>query len=106
MGGSGLTLPDEISGRWVTTAVAYAQSRGYTFTSDCLNDLTSFLGNGALQSLAVANEVPSNSHHDDVRRLVGYMIEELDRTAPGDKELHEWTLSAARWRFCPLFPFC
>ena len=102
----GLTLPEEVSGRWVATAVAYAQSRGYTFASDCLNDLTAFLGNGAVQFLAVASESDPNSHHGDVKRLVDYMIEELDRSAPGDKELHEWTLSAARSRFCPLFPFC
>jgi hypothetical protein len=106
MSDHGQTLPDAMSVAWRDLAVSYAGGKGYTFTPDCLSDLTAFLNGGAFQLRSADAEASSSSHVDEVKRIVDYMITELGRTTPGQTELHEWTLTAAKSGLCPLFPFC
>ena len=102
----GSPLSDEIADSWLGVATAYAQSRGYTFASECIADLTEFLNGAAVQLRASGSDSTASSHNPDVQRLVQLMIEELNAQSPNDKQLHEWTLIDAKKRFCPLFPFC
>jgi hypothetical protein len=106
MGEFSSALPDAIASSWLDVGINYARARGYTFGDDCLSDFSGFVANAAAQFRSSSAEVSASSRDDDVRRLVQYMIEELERQTPGDTTLHEWTLSGARLRFCPLFPFC
>jgi hypothetical protein len=91
---------------WLNVAQSFAQDQGYTFTTDCLTDLEHFLGDATVKLPASVITESAESHKDDVRRLVQYMIDEVKGVSPTDRELHEWSLSQARLRFCPLFPFC
>jgi len=105
---SGYASPksDEITELWIKEAVRYAEAKGYSFDPDCLSDLTVFLNNAAVQLRASEVEADGNPHLSGVTQLVQYMIDELNAQIPGEKVLHEWTLSSARLKLCPLFPFC
>jgi hypothetical protein len=94
------------SSKWLNVAQNFASEQGYTFTTDCLANLTSFLVNAAGKLGPEGVTESAESHIDDVRRLVQYMIEEVNSVSPTDRELHEWSLSQALMRLCPLFPFC
>jgi hypothetical protein len=106
MNGYASPLSDEVANVWLNAAMQYAETRGYTFDPACLADLSAFLNNAAARLRESREEASADSHLQDVRHLVQYMIEELDAQSPGDRELHEWTLANAKTRLCPLFPFC
>jgi hypothetical protein len=100
------TFSDEIADSWLSSAIGYAQARGYTFDPSCQADLTTFFNNAAAQLRASGAEAGAASHNQNVQLLVQFMIEELNTQSPEARVLHEWTLANARIRFCPLFPFC
>ena len=106
MSGYASPMSDEIAELWTKEAIRYAGAEGYTFDPNCLSDLTVFLNNAAMQLRASEAEADGNSHLSGVTQLVQYMIDELEAQSPGEKVLHEWTLSSARLKLCPLFPFC
>ena len=97
-------IPDGTLESMLSTATNYAQSRGYGFEAACWADLSTFFS----RSVAAASGPALAAFGNDppVHRLVDAMIEEVASRYPGDTMLHEWSLSGALSRICPLFPFC
>jgi hypothetical protein len=97
-------MHDVIVQNLLNMAASYAQSRGYGFEAACWADLTTFFS----RSVAGASGPALAAFENDppVHTLVDAMIEEVASHSPGDTMLHEWGLSGALSRICPLFPFC
>ncbi|SEC08040.1 hypothetical protein SAMN05443244_2596 [Terriglobus roseus] len=100
--GTGLAFETE----WTAVAQEYAASRGYRFSDECLSDLRGFLAGGLANLGHRSSEIEIRSYNSSVVQLVQAMIDESAEVADGETILHEWTLQAARVKFCPLFPFC
>ena len=94
--------PRLIVKRLYSLAGNVARSRGYSFTPDCDHNLQLLLEASA-GKLAANDEASIQQAEQNLVTLIGEMIKELP---PGDYQLHEWTLSGALSRICPLFPFC
>jgi hypothetical protein len=100
-----MMVPDAIS-RWMGVATSFALSRGYTFDPHCLKDLFDFLSGGAASMPESTSGDTLGTYDAAVENLVAAMIENLNIQDPLGSVLHEWTLSNAKLRVCPLFPFC
>lgn len=106
MSESGATPSPYSEERWIAVAVTYAAERGYTYSNECLADLSSFLRGAAANLRAAEAAENPDKLLQDVKRLVRLMIDERIAEDSTSTTLQEWTLTQAKLKFCPLFPFC
>ena len=97
-------MNDAIVHNLLSVAASYAQSRGYGFEAGCWADLSTFFSHSVATASGAA--LAALGQEPPVYRLVDAMIEEVASHNASDTMLHEWSLSGALSRICPLFPFC
>ena len=87
-----------------TIAKQYAGSFGFAFEPGCESELRKLARASFARVKPAPGPVVSADIRANIETLVTGMIAEA--RAQGATSLHEWTLSGALAKLCPLYPFC
>jgi len=93
-------MPDPVS-YLMFRAETLASQKGFPFTPECAKNLRTLL-ESRTNLLTTSTEIEQGE--SNVVRLIDAMIVEAQSHQLTD--LHEFTLSGALSKLCPLFPFC
>lgn len=87
-----------------TIAKGYAGSFGFVFEDGCETNFRQLARASFVRVVNERGSVVTADIRTNTEALVGAMIAEA--RAQGATTLHEWTLSGALAKLCPLYPFC
>ena len=99
-------MQDYIFDRFLSYAKAVASRSGYTFASNCEADMQSLIQMATAKLQGVNVQEQQNAIRVAENNLETLVLEMIRNVPPGGKELQEFTLSNARAKLCPLYPFC